>query len=100
MSRGAGAGGSHGSSHGSRALLAEAGREALTELFPQWRIWTDGHGWHARRRGGFLQHYQYGAPTFAVHARTAVELAAQLRWQEAADEHAPAGCPHAGRPPA
>jgi hypothetical protein len=101
MSRGAGQEGTPGVSNGgSRALLAQAGREALAELFPRWRIWTDGHGWHARRRGGFLQHYQSGAPTFAVHAATAVELAAQLRWQEAADEHAPVGCPQTGRPPA
>jgi hypothetical protein len=27
-----------------------------------------------------------------VHASTASELAAQLRWQEAAEAHAPFGC--------
>jgi hypothetical protein len=76
----------------SAALLAEAGRDALAGLFPRWRIWTDEHGWHARRRGGFLQDFHNGAPAFSVHAAGPVELAAQLRWQQAADEHAPLGC--------
>lgn len=76
----------------SAALLDEASREALADLFPQWRVWTDEHGWHARRRGGFLQNFSYGAPAFCVLARDPVELAAQIRWQQAADEHAPAGC--------
>lgn len=76
----------------SAALLADAGREALTGLFPNWRIWTDDHGWHARRRGGYLQDFHYGAPAFCVHAPDAVSLAAQLHWQQAADRHAPFGC--------
>jgi hypothetical protein len=75
------------------AVLADAGVEALAELFPRWRIWTDqSTGWHARRRGGFIQDYHQGAPAFSVHADTAVELAGQLRWQQAADAHAPFGC--------
>jgi hypothetical protein len=74
------------------ALLAEAGRDALAGLYPGWRVWMDEHGWHARRRGGYLQDYHYGAPAFSVHATGPVELAAQLRWQEAAEEHAPFGC--------
>jgi hypothetical protein len=53
------------------------------------RHWT----WHARRRGeGFVQGYRPGAPAFCVHAETAAGLAAQLRWQQAADDHAPDGC--------
>jgi hypothetical protein len=76
----------------SAALLREAGREALSDLFPCWRIWTDTYGWHARRKGGFLQGFHLGAPAFSVHAAGPVELAAQLRWQQAADEHAPLGC--------
>jgi hypothetical protein len=76
----------------SAAVLAEAGREALGDLFPHWRIWTDEHGWHARRRGGYLQNFRSGAPAFCVHAGGPAELAAQIHWQQAADEHAPAGC--------
>jgi hypothetical protein len=74
------------------AVLEQAGCEALTGLFPRWRIWTDKHGWHARRKGGYLQNFHQGSPAFCVHARGPVELAAQLHWQQAADEHAPHGC--------
>jgi hypothetical protein len=74
-------------------VLTRAGVEALSGLFADWRIWADEHGWHARRRGdGYLQAYRRGAPAFCVHAVSAGELAAQLRWQQAADMHAPAGC--------
>jgi hypothetical protein len=77
----------------SGAVLADAGVEALGRLFPRWRIWADaGRGWHACRRGGFIQDYHQGAPAFSVHAATAGELAAQLRWQEAAEAHTPFGC--------
>jgi hypothetical protein len=75
------------------AVLADAGVEALAELFPRWRIWADLEtGWHACRRGGFIQDYHPGAPAFSVHARTAGQLAGQLRWQEAAKKHTPFGC--------
>lgn len=74
-------------------VLARARMEALTELFPGWRIWLDEHGWHARRRDTtYLQTRLDGAPAFAVHADTPTELAAQLCWQQAADHHAPHGC--------
>ena len=74
-------------------VLTGAGVEALSQLFPDWRIWADDYGWHARRRGDvYVQVYQHGAPAFCVHARGAHDLAAQLRWQQAADMHAPAGC--------
>lgn len=74
-------------------VLTRAGVEALSGLFTDWRIWADDHGWHARRRDdGYLQVYQHGAPAFCVHAVSPAELAAQLRWQQAADIHAPAGC--------
>jgi Resolvase, N terminal domain len=74
-------------------VLTRAGVEALSGLFADWRIWADQHGWHARRRSdGYLQAYRRGAPAFCVHAVSAEELAAQLRWQQAADIHAPAGC--------
>jgi hypothetical protein len=73
--------------------LALGGLEALGELFPEWRIWLDRHGWHARRRSdGFVQGYRPGAPAFHVSAASAVDLAAQLCWQRAADEHFPEGC--------
>jgi hypothetical protein len=78
---------------GNTEILTRAGVEALTGAFPDWRIWADDHGWHARRRGDvYLQAYRRGAPAFCVHAISAVDLAAQLRWQQAADIHAPAGC--------
>jgi hypothetical protein len=75
-------------------VLARARLEALTALFPGWRIWLDRAGWHARRRSdGYLQAYQPGAPVFHVRAANALDLAAELCWQEAADQHAPEGCP-------
>jgi len=74
-------------------VLTLAGVEALSGLFADWRIWADDHGWPARRRGDvYVQAYQHGSPTFCVHAVSAAELAAQLRWQQAADTHTPAGC--------
>jgi len=74
-------------------VLTRAGVEALSGLFTDWRIWADDHGWHARRRAdGYMQAYRRGAPAFCVHAASAGELAAQVRWQQAADMHAPAGC--------
>ena len=80
------------------AVLADAGVEALAELYPHWRIWADaGTGWHARRRGGFIQDYHQGAPAFSVHAPSASALAGQLRWQEAAETHTPFGCSRRAR---
>jgi hypothetical protein len=74
-------------------VLARARLEALAGLFPAWLIWLDQHGWHARRRvDSFLQVRRPGAPAFFVQASTATDLAAQLCWQQAADEHAPDGC--------
>lgn len=79
-------------------LLAKAQLEAMAGLFPGWRIWLDAHGWHARRRGdGFVEQFRPGAPAFHVQASSAVDLAAQLCWQRAADEHAPRGCEAARR---
>ncbi len=70
-----------------RSVLARARLDALSGLFPDWRIWADGHGWHARRRDGvYWQEYRHGAPAFSVHAACAVGLAAQLSWQEAAED--------------
>jgi hypothetical protein len=81
-------------------VLARARMEALTQLFPGWRIWLDEHGWHARRRDAtYLETRLGGAPAFSVHADTPTELAAQLCWQQAADQHAPHGCIPA-QPPA
>ena len=74
-------------------MLTSAGVEALTRAFPDWRIWADDHGWHARRRTSvYVQGYQHGAPAFCVHGVSALDLAVQLRWQQAADMHSPAGC--------
>lgn len=76
-------------------VLADAGVEALEQLFPRWRIWADADtGWHAYRRGEFIQDYHDGAPAFYVQAPSAGELAGQLLWQEAAQKHAPSGCSH------
>jgi hypothetical protein len=75
------------------ALLARTSVEALSKLFPGWRIWLDQHGWHGRRRDAvYLQVCRDGVPAFAVHADTAASLALQLCWQQAADCHAPDGC--------
>jgi hypothetical protein len=73
-------------------VLAQARLEALTGMFPDWRIWLDRNGWHARRRDGFVQGYRVGAPAFHVRAASAVDLAAQLCWQQAAEAYAPDGC--------
>jgi hypothetical protein len=76
------------------SVLARARLEALSQLFPGWRIWLDQAGWHARRRDtAYLQIRLHGAPAFSVHAATPTDLAAQLCWQQAADRHAPGGCP-------
>ena len=75
------------------AVLARARAEALSGLFPAWRIWLDQAGWHARRRqANYLQVRRKGAPAYSVHADSPTALAAQLCWQQAADEHAPNGC--------
>jgi hypothetical protein len=74
------------------AVLARARLEALTGLFPDWRIWLDHAGWHARRNGAYVQTLHHGAPAYCVHANTPTALAAQLCWQQAADQHAPEGC--------
>jgi len=83
-------------------VLARARVEALARLFPGWRIWLDHAGWHARRRDvSYLQLRHDGAPAFSVHADNSVDLAAQLCWQQAADQHAPDGCMarQPGQPP-
>ena len=81
-------------------ILARARLDALAEMYPGWRVWLDAHGWHARRRNdGFLQGYRSGAQAFCVHAGTALALAAQLCWQQAATTHAPGGCSASLRPP-
>jgi hypothetical protein len=52
-------------------VLARVRIEALTELFPGWRIWLDETGWHARRRDTtYLQLHLDGAPAFSVHPDT------------------------------
>lgn len=70
-------------------ILARARLEALTGLYPGWRVWLDRHGWHARRRDNFRQGYQPGAPAFHVNAGTALDLAARLCRQQAAEAHTP-----------
>jgi len=79
-------------------VLAQARLEALAGLFPDWRIWLDRLGWHARRRSdGFMQGYRPGSPAFHVLATSATDLAGQLCWQQAADQHAPNGCQASGQ---
>jgi len=74
-------------------VLARARIEALSELFPGWRIWLDQAGWHACRRDvTYLQICHEGAPAFSVHADSPTGLAAQLCWQQAAERHSPNGC--------
>lgn len=74
------------------STLTRARLDALSELFPHWRVWLDRHGWHARRRDAHLQVFRPGAPAFHVRAETATELAAQLCWQQAAEAYTPQGC--------
>jgi hypothetical protein len=72
------------------AVLTRARISAISGLFPEWRIWLDDHGWHARRRVGvFLQEFRRGAPAFCVHADSEAGLSRQLRDQEAADARRP-----------
>jgi hypothetical protein len=73
-------------------VLTAAGIQALSELFPDWRIWADDASWHACRKGGYLQGYHQGSGAFAVHASDAAQLAGLLRWQEAIDTHGPFAC--------
>ncbi len=78
--------------HEAWGALARARIAALTELFPDWRIWLDERGWHARRRETvFLQICQPGMPAFSVHAKSSTGLAMQLYWQQAADGNAAEG---------
>jgi hypothetical protein len=71
-------------------VLARARLEALSELFPDWRIWLDQRGWHARRRQTpYMQVSHEGAPAYSVHAASPADLAGQLCWQQAADRHSP-----------
>ncbi len=74
------------------STLTRARLDALSDLFPAWRVWLDRHGWHARRRDAHLQVFRPGAPAFHVRADTATELAAQLCWQQAAEAYTPQGC--------
>jgi hypothetical protein len=75
------------------AVLTDAGVQALSELFPGWRIWAGrGAEWHACRRGGYVQDYEENSPAFAVHACSAAELAGLIRWQEAIEAHGPFTC--------
>jgi hypothetical protein len=79
--------------HDAWGVLARARIEALSTLFPGWRIWLDQAGWHARRRDAcYLEIRNEGAPAFSVHAERPADLAAQLCWQQAADQHVPGGC--------
>jgi hypothetical protein len=72
------------------AVLTRARISAMSGLFPEWRIWLDDHGWHARRRAGvFLQEYWRGAPAFCVHADSEADLSQRLRDQESADAQPP-----------
>lgn len=74
-------------------VLTAAGIQALSKIFPDWRIWVeDDARWHAYRKGGYVQDYDTGSAAFAVHASDAAELAGLLRWQEAIDAHGPFGC--------
>lgn len=69
--------------------LTRARIGALSELFPDWRIWLDQHGWHARRRETvYLQGLEPGVPAFSVHSDTSTGLAMQLYGQQAADRNA------------
>jgi Resolvase, N terminal domain len=69
-------------------VLARARIDALSELFPDWRIWLDQRGWHARRRETvYLQALEPGVPAFSVHAETSTSLAMQLYGQQAADRN-------------
>jgi len=74
------------------ATLKRARIDALSDLFPAWRIWVDSHGWHACRRDGYMQLLHPGVPAFHVRAEDATGLAAQLCWQKAVDAHFPQGC--------
>lgn len=77
----------------SMTVLMAAGVQALSELFPEWRIWAENDSkWHACRRGGYVQDYHTGSAAFAVHASDAAELAGLLRWQEAIDAYGPFAC--------
>jgi hypothetical protein len=81
------------------AVLTDAGVQALSELFPDWRIWAGcGTGWHACRRGSYVQDYQENSPAFAVHAGSAAELAGLIRWQEAIEADGPFACSPGRRP--
>jgi hypothetical protein len=77
----------------SAAVLTEAGVQALSELFPDWRIWAeDDTGWHAYRRGRYIQDYHENSAAFSVHDRSPADLAGLMRWQEVIELHGPFAC--------
>jgi hypothetical protein len=74
-------------------VVTAAGIQALSRLFPGWRVWADNDtSWHAYRRGGYVQHRSAGAPAFSVHAGSPAELAGLLFWQDAVDAYGPFAC--------
>jgi hypothetical protein len=74
-------------------VVTAAGIQALSRLFPGWRVWADNDtSWHAYRRGGYVQQRSDGAPAFSVHADSPAELAGLLFWQDAVDEYGPFAC--------
>lgn len=55
----------------------------MQEAFPRWRIWQDDAGWHAMRKGSFMQRRHRGAAAHSLHVPNAVLLAAHLAVEDA-----------------
>ena len=75
------------------AVLADAGVEALAELFPRWRIWADMEtGWHACRRGGFIQDYHPDARPSRCTRERPGNSPASCAGRKKTEKHTPFGC--------
>lgn len=74
------------------AVLARARSEALPGCSRAGGSGSARPSWHARGRGACVRACHRGAPACSVYAGSPEGLAAQLCWQQAADQYAPDGC--------
>jgi len=56
--------------------------DVIGGLYPRWRVWSDGTGWHAMRRGSYRQLPHPAAGVHSVHSPDPVLLILQLDQQD------------------
>jgi hypothetical protein len=60
----------------------------IRRAYPDWYVWRDATGWHARRRGNFREVHRPGAPLYSIHEFDPALLCERLHQQEQLDEAA------------